>query len=803
LGRLNNMTAAIYAATALLLLWLTHRFVTRLSWPVAVVLLALPLAITGYAVFTGGVYGPVDHPYKSEPLAALKPLYGIDPVAHNPSVTDIYAQMFPWRRTVQASLERGEWPLWNPYMLCGHLLAAAAQSAPWSPFTLIACLLPAAVSFTYTASIALFIAALGAYLLARELDCGEPAALIGAAAWAFAASTVLYVLTPMGFTNVYEPLLFMATLRVVRRPGLASGALLTTTLVLLLVAGHPETMFLAVLAACALGLFSMVQLRTLARPALTALGSGALALLVSAIYLLPLFEGMAQSAELEIKTKYWALEPRSRPGGQVLAVIATDLFPYLHVRRWVDPPFGWPQAETAACGSVVLALAVYAIWRRRSPQTWFFLGLAVFCIAVESRWGPIVDVLQRIPVMNYTHHERLAFTAALSIAILGTLGADELLRRRDYRAGALTFAAVLIALAVGTWWLTGHVVLSIDPADWGLFTIFAELFFLGLAALLLVFRVPLRVVAPALLAVIVLQRVMSVGGTFKTFPAEAAYPRIEILEPLAKIREPFRIVGQSFALIPGTSAFYGLEDARGFEALTYMPFVHTWRLWCVHQPVFFNRVDDISVPFLSFLNVRYAVVSDMSTVPPGWTKVAQQRGAALLENSAVIERVFVPRRVKLGLPIERQVDEMAEARDFRDLAWITAPVAPYERTNGPGRLTLRERSPGGKYVLDADMAGDGWIVISDTAWNGWRAYIDGRRVETQRANGGFLSIYVPQGRHTLRIVYWPESFVRGRTVSFGTLGVIAIFAVVRYVRRRRLVAAGLLRGCASLGSLDT
>jgi uncharacterized membrane protein YfhO len=70
-------------------------------------------------------------------------------------------------------------------------------------------------------------------------------------------------------------------------------------------------------------------------------------------------------------------------------------------------------------------------------------------------------------------------------------------------------------------------------------------------------------------------------------------------------------------------------------------------------------------------------------------------------------------------------------------------------------------------------------VISDTAWNGWRAYIDGRRVQMQQANGGFLAVYVPQGRHALRVVYWPESFVRGRAITFATLLGLIVMGIVR------------------------
>ena len=777
------MLFLLYVATALVAIGLMHRFVRPLSWAAAVVLFVLPLGITGYAVAIGGVYGPVDYPYQTEPLKMLKPVYGIG-AAHNFSATDVYGSMFPWRRSIQLSLQRGEWPLWNAYMLSGHLLAGSAQGAPYSPFTLIACLAPTPVNFTFTACIALFIAAIGAFYLARELDCSEGAALVAAAGWAFAASTVNYVLTAMGFTNVYEPLLFLGALSVVRRPGVRSAMLLMIVLVLMVFSGHPETLFLAVVAASACALFELARLRTnVWRAIATALVAGALALLVSAIHLLPFFEAVDQSAEYQIKKKYFTEQSHEVPAERVLAALATDLFPYLHVRVWEKPKLGFVSAETVACGSLILALAIYAVWRRRSPHTWFFGALGLFCTLIEIRWRPAVLALKKLPLMSITYDERLAFTGALCLAILAAIGLDTIVRRRDFRAAALTLALVLIALTAGTMWLARNVVMQITFSDFGDYKIFAELFFLGAAALVLVIRPPIRFLVPAMVALLVSQRVISEGQTFKTFPAEAAYPPVPIFEPLKNVRAPFRIVGQHHALLPGTNVFYGLEDVRGFEALHYMPHVQTWPMWCVHQVIWFNRVDDIAKPFLSMMNTRYAIVSPFAAVPEGWRTVAKQRDAVLLENTKAFERAFIPQFVRIGAPLEEQLAQMQNQTDFRERAWITAEVKPYERDNGPGRVSIAQYSPGGRYLLNADMQRDGWIVISESAWKGWRAYVDGKRVKMQNANAAFLSVHVPAGRHEVRVVFWPESFVLGRAITFGTIAVLIVFGLIR--RRRR------------------
>lgn len=765
------MSFLLYALTAAAILLLVHRFVRRLSPAAAVIIAVLPLGIVGYALITDSVYGPVDYPYQAEPLQALKAHYGIGH-AHNATATDIYAQFLPWRRAVQLSYRNGEWPLWNRFNHCGHLMAASLQSAPYSPFTLLAILLPAAVSFSFTAAMSLFIAALGAFLFARELECSELASLIAAAGWGFAAITVLYSLTPMGFTTSFAPLLFLATRRVVWTPGVAAAALLTTILTLSLLIGHPESLFLNVAVACAYALFELIRRRAAPwRALVTAMAAGVVALLLCAIQLLPFFEAMPHSGEYEFKEVIWAASERALPADQAAASLATDLFPFLHVRRWIEPAYGLTGAETATAGSVILALAIYAVWRRRSAETWFFAAVAVFSTAVGNRWEPIVDVLQAIPIVDIVHHERLNFHAALALSILAALGVDRL--RSDKRAAAVTLTVVLIVLTAGTLWLQRNVKLALDPADWGTYKVFAELFFLGMAALFIRNR-------PVLLALIVAQRLLSEGGTFRTYPAEAAYPRLAMLEPLKEIKEPFRVTGAGFALLPATNIYYGLEDPRGFEALTLGGFVHTWKLWCQHQPVWFNRVDDLTRPFLSFLNVRFAIQNDRVPVPAGWRKVGEMRGAVLLENERVIERVFVPRRVHVSGEMPVQTSErMVRATDFRELVWITDDgVTQHERENGPGTIALRQRRQS-EFRFDAAMQRDGWVVISESAWPGWRAYVDGRRVRMQRANAAFLAVYVPAGKHDVRVVYRPDSFVRGRAITLLTLLGIAVFAFVR------------------------
>ncbi len=672
------MPLLAYTLTAALFLWLAHRFLRPLSCWAALILYLLPFTFAGEALLTGKALAPVDLAYQTVPLSWMKQQHGIADVSLGVH-SDVSLQVIPWRKAVQWSLRHGEWGLRNPFVFSGDILLAAEQPAVFSPLTWIAALLPVVTSFTFTAAIALFVAALCAFFFARELGCGEGAALFAGAGWAFSTSIVLFLLVSVGLTWIWCPLVFLGVRRVAHHADLRSAAILTLAFTLSLASGHPESTLWTVVIALPYGL---VELRT-RRAIPAAIAAGVAALLLSAIHLLPFREAMVQTADYAHRQTIYRDAPRGVGAREALVQAATTFAP------WVKGH----SPMTGAAGFTVLVLALFAI--RRSP---FFAALFVVALAISSDWKPLATLLGKIPLLDIALPDRLAPAAAFALVMLA-------------------------ALAVG----------GLKPA------------------------------AP-LLGILIAERFFVLGDVHKSFDPRAAYPPVPIFQAIQRDR-PFRIVGHGNAFPPGNSALYELEDVRGYTAMTMLRYKETWDLWCVEQPIWFNRIDDLTRPFLSFLNVRYAITWDRDPPPPGWREVARQRGSILLENLNFIERAFVPRSVHLG-----DYAGMSTAADFRERAWIEVSGLQ-DRPNGPGFVTIRHRRLG--YALDADMDGDGWIVTSIPAWRGWRASVDGRRVETQIANRAFVAVHVPHGRHQVVLKYRPQSFVVGRVITFWSAAALA------------------------------
>ncbi len=82
-------------------------------------------------------------------------------------------------------------------------------------------------------------------------------------------------------------------------------------------------------------------------------------------------------------------------------------------------------------------------------------------------------------------------------------------------------------------------------------------------------------------------------------------------------------------------------------------------------------------------------------------------------------------------------------------------------------------------VLEVNMKNNGFLVFSDSFYPGWRAYLNNKEIKIYRANGVFKGVFIPQGKHTLKFVFFPRSFWIGLIISSVTLlALICIFLVI-------------------------
>src|SRR5262245_46803901 len=784
-GRLSALL--LYTAVVCAILWAWSRFVQPMSRAAAVALFLLPFCFTGRALLTGRIYAPVDLPYMSEPLNAYRADLGLPPKAHNGTLTDLYQQIIPWRAAVRWAWTHGEWPLLNPFMLCGDILSAAAQPAPYDPFNLLALLIPLGPSLTFSAAMTFFLAGFGAFAFARALGCREIASLIGAAGWMFCGVLAFFVQWPIARAWALLPLIFFAVRMVVQETSVRSALVMIIAFTLEIFAGHPETLLHVVALGGVYGIFELTdRLKPVlqrARAIVIALISGAIAFGLTAIFLLPFLQAAPQTAEHETRIGVYAHTPYPAMPEVTKRRIANMFLPFYGGQPWHNDAISSEfDPEPARVGSVILALALAAlVLAPRRRETWLFFALAVFCAWAGAEALPVSRILHALPLFDIAINHRFVYGAACCLSILAAIGAEAWWSGRLQPAPTLVLLlAVALALAAA---LVSPSQLRLGlPANLIRVNVLAELVPLLAIFVLMVRR---RAALLAVFGLLLAQRVVEDGGMYPALPQRVFYPEIPTIAAVPKHgAEPFRVAGAHFALIPDTAALYGMEDVRGYEAMTNKRLVATYPLWSIPQPVSFNAIGDISKPFLSFLNIRYLFAPPDSVPVPPWKLVVRDKGGQLFENTAVLPRAFVPPRIRYEPSSTPILEQMYKATDFAGQAWIEArEYPPHEISNGPGRVPLHPARLG--FEMDAAMGGAGWVVISQTAWRGWRAYLDGRRVEMKYANHAFLGLFVPAGRHHVRLIYLPDAFTRGRAISFATLALLALSALTRSAIRAR------------------
>jgi hypothetical protein len=71
-----------------------------------------------------------------------------------------------------------------------------------------------------------------------------------------------------------------------------------------------------------------------------------------------------------------------------------------------------------------------------------------------------------------------------------------------------------------------------------------------------------------------------------------------------------------------------------------------------------------------------------------------------------------------------------------------------------------------QYVkINTETNGDSFLVMTDTNYPGWKAFIDGNETKVYTANYIFRAIYLPRGSHNVEFRFNPLSFRIGLWIS--------------------------------------
>jgi hypothetical protein len=183
--------------------------------------------------------------------------------------------------------------------------------------------------------------------------------------------------------------------------------------------------------------------------------------------------------------------------------------------------------------------------------------------------------------------------------------------------------------------------------------------------------------------------------------------------------------------------------------------------------------------------------SDLERFPERFSLVFRDHSVRVFEDTSALPRAFfLPGTAIRRYPGEKQEADavLSPAFDARRTLVVAGAPETGEATppiRNPPLVPAEDfdESPG-RVSFGLDAPASGFVVVSQSAYPGWRARVDGRSAALIRADYAFQAVAVGPGRHRVVLRFDPPLFWACLSVSVaGWLGLVA-WMLVRLARTR-------------------
>jgi hypothetical protein len=721
-----------------------------------------------------------------------------------PKNTDVLVQFLPNHCLLGRTLQAGEVPGWNPYVMGGVPFAADPQSGwMYLPAMVLNFLLPCTVAIRYVIVGHVALAGLGLYAFARSEGLARAAAATsGVVVALLVAGSNVAVSLPFAGTLGWTAALLALASRFYRSEGTVLRAL---WLVLAALAwGQLAAVHLSqglVMGSAALLAYSAAWVTDELRR-----GRGALVVLAPPLVLAVAFVGV----NLAYFLPRLAYLPRSTLGigftrlQELAAELQDRRVPRFGVAKALQPTFPLRLALSpggyAGAGALLLSFGGFFTKRHR-PLTIAFLVYAIaFCVvgmrAVAEAIGPTVTSL---PFGEFYQHNpgRFAYAVPFAVAVLAGTGVQAWIDATSLR--------MRIAMVVPPLLLWGAL-----PPLMGAEASALALPAIGLGAAAAVLLLALWRPAAAALVPLVLAVELSVNAfdgrnerlPFRTgiergrtwWPLEplpapevdvAAYARGGVIAKLVSARG-----GRLMTLGRGQLPKFRPVVARVEEVQGYNPaqLRHYWTLTraLYPEPLRYSQAYFKSAPprLVDLYAVAWVAAPPFLGEPPGTgPAIGQEQGLWLFP----VERPQ-PRATLVGRwTVARDGDEALEIvsgagfHSAESAVLLERPGA--QRGRGPTGRARYRASGTQEAVVEVRARRPALLLVRNTFDLNWNATINDRPVEVLQTDYALQGISVPRGRHTVRLLYRDPSIGRGVIGSVLSIAVLLAVGVVARARR--------------------
>jgi O-antigen/teichoic acid export membrane protein len=241
---------------------------------------------------------------------------------------------------------------------------------------------------------------------------------------------------------------------------------------------------------------------------------------------------------------------------------------------------------------------------------------------------------------------------------------------------------------------------------------------------------------------------------------------------------------------PNVGMFSGIADIRGYDSIIPKPYAELMGALAPQGELLYNRIAPfydpapLDSPIIRLLNVKY-VLTTRPLPNAGYTLVYDDE-IKIYRNERVLPRAFLVPRARVIPDRAALLAQLQEFDPTREVLLDQDPGVFNTATCAYAPVTI-EKYSGSEVIIKSEQACAGWLLLTDSYFPGWLAFIDEKETALYRADYNFRAVYVPAGAHTIRFKYSPVSFRAGAIGSF--LGVMMLLLGFAYLAWRRFYRA--------------
>jgi hypothetical protein len=178
---------------------------------------------------------------------------------------------------------------------------------------------------------------------------------------------------------------------------------------------------------------------------------------------------------------------------------------------------------------------------------------------------------------------------------------------------------------------------------------------------------------------------------------------------------------------------------------------------------------------MTLIDQRTGAHQSLAVSTDGRYRLVHSGDVKIYEKLDVLPRAFIvheARQIQDDEAILAAMEDESFSPDSVVIVSGNVPVVEAASGAADDKVTLLSHQPE-RVTVQADLGSQGYLVLSDAYYPGWRALVDGQPAEVLRANLYFRAVYLKQGKHVVEFIYTPGSVRVGLAVTAVTIALLA------------------------------